>query len=132
MASISGFRNLWPKEIEAQWRLTGITYMPNKRTGQLMPLKVSLLDDLDKNTARLDIIAKAAQVKQPWLIVHGGEDTSVPVTHANELKAAQPEAEFLLIPGADHTFGASHPNVKNAMPGALLEFCAQAIVFLNK
>ncbi|WDF79170.1 alpha/beta hydrolase [Mucilaginibacter sp. KACC 22773] len=65
MASISSFYNLWPEEIEIQWRLQGIIYMPNKRTGQQMPLKSTLLGDLDKHPKRLDILAQAAKVKQP-------------------------------------------------------------------
>ncbi len=132
MASISSFRNLWPKEIEAQWRLSGILYMPNKRTGQQMPLKSTLLDDLDKNPGRLDIAAKAAAVTQPWLIVQGDADTSVPPAHAKELKSAQPNAELLIIHGADHTFGASHPYTESAMPVHLQEFCDAAILFFDE
>ena len=130
MGSISGFRNLWPVEIEAQWRLSGMAYMFNKRTGQQMPVKVSFLDDLDKNAARLDILAKAAEVKQPWLIVHGDMDPTVPLAHAQELKDAQPDAGFLVIPGADHVFGATHPYTQNELPPTLHEFCEQAIVFI--
>ncbi len=132
MASISGFKNLWPREIEEQWRLQGITYMLNKRTGQQLPLKVSLLNDLDKHPARLNILAKAAQVKQPWLIVHGDEDPTVPLAHAEEIKAAQPHAEFLIVHGADHTFGSSHPYLNDTLPPFLLEFCKQAIAFFKK
>ncbi len=131
MASISGFRDLWPKEIEDQWRLTGIIYMPNKRTGQQMPLKVSLLNDLNKYPAGLDIIAKATEIKQPWLIVHGDDDTSVPLSHAQELKAAQPNAELFIVQGGDHVFGATHPFIENALPVPLLEYCIRAISFLN-
>jgi pimeloyl-ACP methyl ester carboxylesterase len=132
MAAISNFRDLWPKEIEEQWRLRGIIYIPNTRTKQQMPLKVSLLDDINKNPARLDILAKAAEIKQPWLIVNGDADTGVPVSHAEELKAANPEAELLIIPDADHTFGASHPYLQNTLPAPLLEFCRQSIAFFNK
>ncbi len=132
MASISGFRNLWPKEIEKQWRLTGITYMENKRTGQQMPLKVGLLDDLDRNPARLDIQAHAAKIKQPWLIVHGSDDPTVPVEHAKELHKAQPHAEVSIIKHADHVFGATHPYAGNELPPHLLEFCDQTIYFLKK
>jgi pimeloyl-ACP methyl ester carboxylesterase len=131
MASISGFRNLWPHEIEAQWRLTGITYMPNKRTGQQMPLKVGLLDDLDKNPSRLDILAHAAKIRQPWLIVHGDADTTVPLSHAEELKAANPNANYSVILGGDHVFGATHPYAENTLPAPLLEFCGQTIAFLK-
>lgn len=132
MASISGFRNLWPKEIEEQWRLTGITYIPNKRTGQMMPLKVGLLEDLDKNPARLDILTHAAKTKQPWLIVHGDEDPTVPLAHAEELKNAQPHAEFSVIKGGDHVFGATYPYIATSLPTDLLRFCELSVAFLKK
>ncbi|HAL82755.1 MAG TPA: alpha/beta hydrolase [Mucilaginibacter sp.] len=132
MASISAFRNLWPKEIEVQWRLQGIAYFLNKRTGQQLPLKVAALLDLDKYPARLDIIANAAAIKQPWLIIHGDADPTVPVVHAEELKAANPASELSVVPGADHTFGASQPYTGSTLPPLLLEFCTQAIAFFDK
>jgi pimeloyl-ACP methyl ester carboxylesterase len=132
MAAISGFRNLWPQEIEPQWRLMGITYILNKRTGQELPLKVSLLNDLEKNAARLDIIDKAKEITQPWLIVHGDADPTVPLSAAEELKAAQPNAELLVIPGADHTFGSSEPYTLPDMLPFLQEFCRESVIFFNK
>ena len=132
MASISSFRNLWPKEIEAQWRLQGMTYFTNKRTGQQLPLKVGTLLDLDKHPARLDILAKASQIKQPWLIIHGDEDTTVPLDHAKELKVAQPHAVLSIIQGGDHTLGASQPYLETTMPAPLHEFCREVIAFFNE
>ena len=108
-ASIANFHNLWPKEVEAQWRLSGILYMPNKRTGQNMPLKASLLADLDNHFERLDILAKASQIKQPWLIVHGDADPTVPLNQAEALEEAQPNAEFLVIEGGDHVLARRTP-----------------------
>lgn len=131
LASISDFRDLWPPEMEEQWRLRGIIYMPNTRTGQQMPLKVSLLDDLDKNPARLNLRSRAAEIKQPWLIIHGSADTSVPFSHAEDLKRANKDAQIVVIPEGDHTFGASHPYAKKTLPGPLLECCRQAINFFN-
>jgi pimeloyl-ACP methyl ester carboxylesterase len=84
-------------------------YVHNSRTGQQMPLKSTLLDDLDAHPGRLNIIEKARAITQPWLIMHGDADTGVPASHAKELKAAQPNAELVIVPGADHTFGSSHP-----------------------
>ena len=132
MAAISSFHNLWSAKIEEQWRLQGITYVLNKRTGQELPLKVSLLQDLDKNPGRLDIIAKAKEVKQPWLIVHGDADPTVPLQCAGDLKAAQPNAELLVIPGADHTFGSSQPYTESFLPPALHDFCRASVIFLKK
>lgn len=132
MASISGFRNLWPKSNEVQWRLQGVIYMLNSRTGQQMPLKSTLLDDLDKHTLRLNISAKAAEIKQPWLLVHGDNDQTVPLAHAQELHAAQPGAEFVVIKNGDHTLGGAHPYSNDTLPATLLEFCERSISFLRQ
>jgi pimeloyl-ACP methyl ester carboxylesterase len=131
MASISAFGNLWPKEAEEQWKLSGIMYMPNKRTGQEMPLKASLLDDLRNYPGRLDILAKAAQIKQPWLIVHGDEDTTVPLSHAKELYKANKQSKLKIIKGGDHTFNATQPYSKDTLPKELLEFCNLTIDFFK-
>jgi pimeloyl-ACP methyl ester carboxylesterase len=132
MASISGFRNLWPKQSEVQWRLQGVIYMHNSRTGQQMPVKSTLLDDLDKHPLRLDIAAKAAEITQPWLLMHGEADQTVPLAHAQELHTAQPNAEFFVLPGGDHTFGGSHPYASDTLPASLVEFCDRAISFLRQ
>jgi pimeloyl-ACP methyl ester carboxylesterase len=130
MASISSFRNLWQQEAEPQWKVQGIMYIYNARTGQQMPLKSTLLSDLEAHPARLNIIEKAAAIQQPWLIIHGDADPTVPVSHARELKTAQPNAELLIIPDADHTFCSSHPYEKDTLPTPLLEFCKQSVQFL--
>lgn len=131
MASISGFRNLWPQQSEAQWYLQGIIYMHNSRTGQQMPLKSTLLDDLDKHPLRLNIQAKAAEIKQPWLLVHGDIDQTVPLEHARELHTAQPKTELMIIKGGDHVLGASHPYTQNTLSTALQEYCDAVITFLR-
>ena len=132
MASIASFRNLWPQSAEEQWRIQGIMYIHNARTGQQMPLKSTLLDDLDAHPGRFNIIEKAAAIHQPWLIFHGDADSTVPVSHARDLKAAQPNAELVIIKGADHVFGSSHPYGKDVLPEALLQFCNQSIQFLDQ
>ncbi len=132
MASISGFRNLWPKKAEEQWRLQGVMYFPNSRTGQQMPVKSTLLDDLDRHPIRLNIPAKAAEITQPWLIIHGDEDPTVPLAHAKELKAAQPNAIFTVIKKGDHVFGGSHPYADTVLPAHLLQVCEDVIKFLKE
>lgn len=130
MASIAGFDHLWPKDEEQQWKIQGIRYILNARTGQQMPLKATLLDDLERHPARLNILAKAAEITQPWLIAHGDADTTVPVKRANELKKAQPTAELLVIHGADHVFNSTHPYPHKTLPPALAQLCQKMINFL--
>jgi pimeloyl-ACP methyl ester carboxylesterase len=132
LASVANFRNLWPVEIEKQWKLAGVLYFPNKRTGQEMPVKAMLLDDIERHAGRLNILARAASVTQPWLIVHGTTDTVVPVSHAHDLKAMQPNAHLLIMPNTDHVFGASHPWQESELPADLLHICKQTLLFLRE
>jgi len=132
LGAVASFRNLWPKQAEEQWRLQGIMYMYNSRTQQQMPIKSTLLDDLEKNTNSLDITAKAAGVACPWLIMHGDADTTVNVSHAQELKAAQPEAELTIVKNGDHTFGGVHPYSYNVLPPDLEAFAEASVAFLKK
>lgn len=130
-AAISDFHNLWPKNSEAQWKLQGIMYVNNSRTNQQMPLYVGLLNDLEQNPARLTISKKAARITQPWLIFHGDQDAGIPLKHAKDLHAAQPNAKLIVIKGGDHVFGASHPYGDDVLPKALLEFCEKSVKFLK-
>lgn len=129
--SVGSFRNLWPKQAEEQWRLQGIMYMYNSRTQQQMPIKSTLLDDLEKNANRLDIIAKATAVTCPWLIVHGDADATVNVSHAKELKAAQPNAGLIVVKDGDHTLGGVHPYAKESLPTDLAAFAEEAVAFFK-
>lgn len=132
MASVANFKNLWPKEIEDQWHLTGVLNFPNFRTGQDMPVKSTLLNDLTNHPGRLDIIRRAISIKQPWLIFHGTEDRTVTSEHANQLKAAQPNAELVFFQGADHVFNSRHPYLESTLPAPLQELCDRSVNFLQK
>lgn len=132
LGSVASFRNLWPKQAEEQWRLQGIMYMYNSRTNQQMPIKSTLLDDLEKNANRLDIIAKAAAVDCPWLIMHGDADSTVNVSHAKELKNSQPKAELVVVKHGDHTFGGIHPYRQKLLPQDLTAFAEASVAFLKK
>ena len=130
-AAVADFRNLWPKEAEAQWRLTNVLHFPNSRTNQQMPVKATLLDDLDQNAKRLNIFLAAAEINQPWLIVHGDADPTVNISHAFELKKHQLNAELVIIPEANHTFNSGHPYFENELPEALEEVCEICVGFLK-
>ena len=89
-AAVSSFARGTKETIE-EWRASGRMYVLNGRTGQQMPLDVTLLDDYETNRERLDLRVAAEGIAAPWLIVHGEEDLTVP-----------PEgARLLLVPGAD-------------------------------
>lgn len=99
----------WEEATKEEWRRERRIYVLNARTGQQMPLDVSLLEDFEKNRERLKILGAAGALDAPWLIVHGEDDVSVPVEEAHELAGANPDADLEIVSGAGHTFEAVHP-----------------------
>ena len=131
-ASVANFHNLWPKEAEAQWKLSGVLFFPNSRTNQQMPVKATLLDDLEQNAKRLNILYAAAQIKQPWLIIHGDADPTVNISHALQLNRKQPKSDLVVAPGANHTFNSNHPYLEAVLPASLEQVCEVCLGFLKE
>ncbi len=101
----------WGKKTCALWKETGRLEIQNARTGQLMPMDVSMLEDLEQNSARVDIPAAAARMKQQLLVVHGEQDVSVSLDEGKRIAASgdPSRTKLSVIPNADHTFGVKHP-----------------------
>ena len=99
----------WSEQQVADWKKRGVTWIANARTGQEMPLYRTLWEDLSDNGARLDVLAAAARVRVPWLIVHGSEDATVPVAEARRLHEAGSASSLRIVDGSGHTFEAVHP-----------------------
>ncbi len=101
----------WGAKTKEQWRRDGKLEIKNARTGQMMPLHASLLDDLEEHRERFDISAAASRLKIPLLLIHGEQDVSVSPREAERVyRAADPEhAAIEKIPATGHTFDAVHP-----------------------
>jgi fermentation-respiration switch protein FrsA (DUF1100 family) len=70
-----------------------------------------VLEELDADPdGRLDIGAAAAELRCPWLQVHGAVDESVPLAEARELwERSGRKSRLVVLPRGSHTFGAGHP-----------------------
>jgi uncharacterized protein len=100
----------WSPDEIAAWERGETVYVENKRTGQRLPVAPSYWRDIEENRHRLDIQKAAGRLDVPWLIAHGDADDSVPPGSARLLfDAAGDRAELLMVEGAGHTFGATHP-----------------------
>jgi pimeloyl-ACP methyl ester carboxylesterase len=101
----------WDEEQRTEWRRKGRIEVLNARTGQMMPLGIELLEDVEQNRDRLDVLAAVSRLNVPYLILHGSHDESVSVSEAEEIRAAHPGDGVRLerIDGAGHTYGAVHP-----------------------
>ncbi|MFQ5746070.1 MAG: alpha/beta hydrolase family protein [Gemmatimonadota bacterium] len=96
--------------IAEQIEREGLAYVLNARTGQQMPLRRDILDDLRANREQLDVQAAARRLKIPHLVVHGDADESVPVADAHALaRAAGRRARLEVVRGTGHTLDATHP-----------------------
>lgn len=107
---------------KASWREQGCVVIKNARTGQDMRMDLGGLLDLEANVERYDILAAATRVGAPVQLIHGDADESVDVSAASRLGKAFPSARRLILKGAGHTFGATHPLVE--VPDSLAQALA--------
>ena len=101
----------WGEKTKDLWRREGRMEIENARTGQMMPMDVVMLDDLEAHASRFDIPAAAARLSKPLLVLHGEQDVSVPIAEGrrNASASTHPRSSFVSIPNTDHTFGVRHP-----------------------
>jgi alpha-beta hydrolase superfamily lysophospholipase len=113
-AAIAHVLRWLPAQAE-EWRNRGFTEVVNARTGDILRLNVTLLEECERLCeSELNIERAASAITVPWLLVHGTADESVPVEDAHRLYAAAgdgnaPRLEFAILDGANHVFGGAHP-----------------------
>ncbi|MFM6984339.1 MAG: alpha/beta hydrolase family protein [Chitinophagaceae bacterium] len=108
-ASLSEFDSFFRPATIEEWQKNGVVYAENKRTGQQLPLKKQFYDDFLANRSKLDVKKAAKMLEIPLLIVHGDQDESVNISHAEFLYNQVQHSIFIKVEGGNHTFGAKHP-----------------------
>jgi alpha-beta hydrolase superfamily lysophospholipase len=100
----------WPTDIADGWRERGSLDVENARTKQVFHLGTAVLDEATEHgDGMLDVTKAAETLLCPWLIVHGEADETVQIGEAEILaRAAGPNARFLRVPRATHTFNVAH------------------------
>lgn len=132
MASVSLFGNFFSKEKMYELKKNGVIYIANERTKQQMPIYQTLYDDLAKNAERYHILSQIKNLHKPILLLHGMADAAVSYQSAEQLKAAQPNAELVLLPEANHVFGAKHPYSDAVLPKDFTFVVDKMISFFNQ
>jgi dipeptidyl aminopeptidase/acylaminoacyl peptidase len=122
----------YTREQKNRWRKKGFIEIPNMRTRQIMRMNKTFLDDIERNTERLNIARAIGRLKIPVLIIHGKEDLAVKYTDALELyeNSNKELTELFLIENTGHTFGTEHPfkGTTKAFDDAI----GKAVEFLKK
>ena len=103
--------NRWTHDTVASWRETGFMDIVNARTKQTIALSTDLLHEVEQlGDTTLNIPFAASRIKVPWLIVHGAEDETVPVSEAERLGMLSEGVSTLRIfEKTDHSLGGKHP-----------------------
>jgi dienelactone hydrolase len=103
---------------KAEWRERGHLTIHNARTHQDLELALDALDDVERNRERLDIEAACRRITAPVLLIHGSADETVAVGALDRLRSAvDPKlVRTLVIEGAGHTFGVTHPMRSSTEP----------------
>ena len=66
------------------------------------PLSQTYVDDMAQIGT---VVGNGAEIRVPWLLVHGSEDDVVPIEESRDIiTKASDKAEFFAIDGADHVF----------------------------
>jgi len=130
-ASIADYGEKWDEQILKQWKEKGTFYVMNGRTKQQMPLNFQLAENYLSNLNRLEIPVVAKNIKQPVLVIHGTDDSSVPYSCAERLINWIPEATLYPVENANHVFGMKHPWEATELPNDLLNVTEQTIEFFK-
>ncbi len=132
-AGVSDFKARFREETEdfKQWVQTGVTYVENSRTKQLLPHKFQFYRDFKENEERYTLHKVVKRITIPQLVIHGSEDPTVSLKEAEAIHSWNPESKLVVIDQADHVFGATHPWEEKELPEHLNTVIANTIAFIK-
>ncbi|RUS47271.1 S9 family peptidase [Cohnella sp. AR92] len=100
---------LFPEEFREKVLREGIGYVHDPRTGNQMPIRAGLFEDLDRNKERYHILDQMGKLRLPALFVQGERDSEQILRGSRQLRDAAPHQRHVLVAGADHAFNTTHP-----------------------
>jgi uncharacterized protein len=132
-SAVSDFASRFPEEEELEkWSQKGVSYIINARTKQQLPHHFQFYTSFKENEERLTISRAVKELQIPHLIVHGSNDTSVPISDSGELFEWSPFPDLLLVESADHVYGQSHPWKGGELPIEFTYVLDRTLKFLKE
>ena len=103
--------NRYTDEQKARWREKGHIQLHSVSSQKLFRISTDLLDDIERNAERFDLVGVTGTLGKPLLIIHGTADIPAKIEEAEQLFAASDKTltEFIRLEGAGHMYGAKHP-----------------------
>jgi hypothetical protein len=117
-------------EQDLNWKKAGVHYVQNGRTKQQMPHYYSMMEDLVKNRAFLDIKEACKNASAKMYHIHGDSDEAISLKEAEDLSEWS-GGELKIIEGGNHTFGTKHPWVDADLPKDLKEVVQLTLNFIK-
>ena len=123
-------RYLELKEYQA-WKKDGVHTILNKRTNQEMPIYFQFVEAYAENAITLNMGTNLEKIECPLLIVHGEDDTVVPIDNAHTIYNEVQHALIAEIENGDHTFGMKHPMTERKITKAFAEVISETLAFFS-
>ncbi|MEF2966158.1 alpha/beta fold hydrolase [Paenibacillus sp. M1] len=102
--------DLFSDQQKLEMRESGRSHVMNGRTKQRMPLDKIILEDLERQRERYDLLGRMERSRDfPVVLIQGSEDGEHLRQGSAELVRRRPDIEWIRIPGGNHTFGTVHP-----------------------
>lgn len=101
--------DLFTEEQKQEMKEKGRAHVLNGRTGQQMPLDVVIIEDLELQQERYNILERMKLTSFPAVLIQGSEDGEQLRHGSEQLIKLRPDIEWIQIPGGNHTFGTVHP-----------------------
>lgn len=86
---------------------------------------------MQANKERLNVLKAAKALSIPYLIIHGTNDEAVDKKEAEQLHHSAKNSKLLLVAGASHTFGVSHPFTASSLPEHAQQVIQRTIAFFK-
>jgi len=101
--------DLFTEEQKQHMKENGRAFVLNGRTGQQMPLDAIILEDLEQQKERYNILKRMESSTFPAILIQGSEDAAHLRKGSEQLISIRPDISWVQISGGDHTFGSVHP-----------------------
>ncbi|MFS1513434.1 alpha/beta hydrolase family protein [Chengkuizengella sp. SCS-71B] len=111
VVSWNGITNvdLFTREQKEEMKQTGSSFVYNARTKQQMPLNVEILDDMEENKDKYNILERAKSSRTPIVLIQGTKDHDRLIKGSQQLVQNNPDIKWIHILEGNHTFNAVHP-----------------------
>ena len=133
LASVCDFESRFPSgEALNKWRSSDRLEVLNGRTMQVLSHSFTFYEDFIENSESLNIESAIRSLTKPLLVIHGDSDEAVDISDGEKLAGWANDGKLIVIPGAAHTFGASHPWESEDLPAHTTDVVHAVKQFLAK